>query len=146
MFLTIIKNNDMSKTKFIALMLFATSTFTGCNKTDSDIRDIFLGTYSVTETWTENGKAMSKPAFSMSVEKASLNNEMVLLNNFANYGAGTTVEATVSEYILTIPQQTLPNLKAIKGTGKSNGPTMTITYTENYNSISIEITATAKKK
>ena len=136
----------MSKTKFIAFFLVSTLAFSGCNQTNVDVRDLFLGTYSVTETWTENGKAMSKPAFSMSVEKASLNSSMVLLNNFANYGAGTTVEATVNGYIVTIPQQTLPNLKAITGTGHSDGLTMTFNYTEKFNSISVDIVATAKKK
>lgn len=136
----------MSKTKFIAFFLFSTLAFTGCKKTDVNVRDIFLGSYSVTETWTENGKAMSKPAFSMSVEKASLNSSMVLINNFANYGAGTTVEATVSGYILTIPQQTLPNLKAITGTGHTDGLIMTFNYTEKFNNTSVEIIATAKRK
>ena len=136
----------MSKTKFIAFFLVSTLTFSSCNQTNVDVRDLFLGSYSVTETWTENGKAMSKPAFSMSVEKASLNSSMVLLNNFANYGSGTTVEATVNGYIVTIPQQTLPNLKAITGTGHSDGLTMTFNYTEKFNSISVDIVATAKKK
>jgi hypothetical protein len=136
----------MRKTTFLAFMVLATIALTGCRKNDADPRDIFVGTYSVTETWTENSKAMSKPAFAMSVEKAFQNSDMLLLNNFANYGAGTTADATVSDYLLTIPQQTLPNLKAIIGSGKSNGPTLTFTYTESYNSISIEITATALKK
>jgi hypothetical protein len=137
----------MRKTKFLALMLLATAALTGCEKkSEPDIRDIFVATYSVTETWTENSKTMSKPAFSMSIEKASLKSDVLLLNNFANYGAGITAEATISGYNMTIPQQTLPNLKAITGTGKTNGLTLTFTYTESFNSISIDITATATKK
>ena len=136
----------MRKTTFLAFMVLATIALTGCRKNDADPRDIFVGTYSVTETWTENSKAMSKPAYAMSVEKAFLNSDMLLLNNFANYGAGTIADATVSGYSITIPQQTLPNLKAITGTGKTDGLTITFNYTENNNSISIEITATAKKK
>jgi hypothetical protein len=137
----------MRKTTFITLVLLATAALTGCEeKIEPDIRDSFVATYSVTETWTENNKTVSKPAFTMSVEKGSQQNDMLLLNNFANYGAGFTAEATVSGYFLTIPQQTLPNLKAIIGTGKLNDPTLTFTYTESYNSVSIEITATAKKK
>lgn len=136
----------MRTTTFLAFMVLATIALTGCRKKDADPRDIFVGTYSVTETWTENSKAISKPEFAMSVEKASQNSDMLLLNNFANYGAGTIADATISGYSITIPQQTLPNLKAITGTGKTDGLTITFTYTENYNSISIEITATAKKK
>jgi hypothetical protein len=129
------------------LILLITVTFTGCvEKTNLDQREIYVATYNVTETWTENNKTVSKPAFTMSVEKSSQHEDMVLLNNFGNYGAGITAEATVSGNILTIPQQTLSNLKAIIGTGKLNDPTLTFTYTESYNSISIDITATAKKK
>jgi hypothetical protein len=137
----------MRKITFITLVLLATALFTGCNpQSVPDIRDSFVATYSVTETWTENNKTMSKPAFTMSVEKSSQLEDMLLLNNFANYGAGITAEATVSGYFLTIPQQTLTNLKAIIGTGKLTDPTLTFSYTESYNSISINITATAKKK
>jgi hypothetical protein len=82
----------------------------------------------------------------MSVEKSSQDANMVLLNNFANYGAGITAEATINGNNLTIPQQTLPNLKAINGSGTLTGETLTFTYTESYNSISINISATAKKK
>ena len=128
-------------------MLLAISVLPGCEaKINADIRDSFVATYSVTETWTENNKTVSKPAFTMSVEKSSQHEDMVLLNNFANYGTGITAEATVSGYFLTIPQQTLSNLKAITGTGTLTDPTLAFTYTETYNSISINITATAIKK
>ena len=133
-------------TKFIVFFLISILAFSGCKKTPPDVRDIFTGFYTVGETWTENSKAMSKPAFSMSVEKAALNSSMVLLNNFANYGSGTTVEATINEYIITIPQQTLPNLKVISGTGHTDGLTMTINYKEKFNGTSVDIIATAKRK
>jgi hypothetical protein len=137
----------MRKTTFLTLILVAITILPGCKtKINTDIRDSYMATYSVTETWTENNKTLSKPAFTMSVEKSSQHEDMVLLNNFANYGTGVTAEATVSGYFLTIPQQTLPNLKAIMGTGKLTDPTLTFTYTESYNNISIDITATAKKK
>jgi hypothetical protein len=136
----------MRKTTFIALMLLSFAASTGCRKDEPDPRDMFVATYSVTETWTENSKPMSKPAFTMSVEKASQNDDEILLNNFADYGAGVTAEATVSGYFFNITQQTLPNLKAITGTGKTDGITLTFTYTESINNTSIEITATAKKE
>jgi hypothetical protein len=126
--------------------MIATSILSGCKKTETDSRDIYLGTYIVTETWTENGNIMSKPAFSISVEKAFHNETQVLLNNFANYGAGTTVEATVNELLFTIPQQTLSNLKVISGKGNTDGITMAFTYTEKFNNLSIDITVKAKRK
>ncbi|MCX6255077.1 MAG: hypothetical protein NTV31_11455 [Bacteroidia bacterium] len=137
----------MKTSTFLTLILLATVTFTGCKKdSTTDIRDAFVATYSVTETWTENSKTLTKPAFTMSVEKSSQHTDMVLLNNFANYGAGITAEATISGKNLTIPQQTLPNLKAIIGSGTLSETTLTFTYTESYNNISINISATAKKK
>jgi hypothetical protein len=128
---------------FIVLALCATIS---CKKSESDIRDSFVATYSVTETWTENGKTLSKPAFTMSVVKSSQSQNLVLLNNFANYGAGITAEATINGKILTIGQQTLSNLKVITGSGTLTEPTLNFTYTESYNSISIDITAVATKK
>lgn len=136
----------MRKTRFIAFILLATAAFAGCRKTETDVRDNFTATYSVTETWTENSKTMSKPAFTMTIGKSAINSDMLLLNNFANYGAGITAEATISGFFLTIPQQTLSNLKGISGTGKLNGSELTFTYKESYNSVSIDITARAKMK
>jgi hypothetical protein len=132
----------------ITLFLLAGSTaFLSCTKDSSpDIRDIFVATYSVTETWTENSKTLTKPAYSMSVEKSSQEAGKVLLNNFADYGAGITAEATISGNNLTIPQQTLSNLKAISGTGSLSGSTLSFAYTESYGSISISISASAIKR
>ena len=137
----------MRKILKIALLLITTVYLTGCKKDKApDPRDIFISTYSVTESWTDNGKQLTKPAFTMTVEKSSQHTDMILLNNFANYGAGTTVEATVSGPKITLASQTLPNLKAITGSGTLADPTLTFNYSESINNISIEITATAKKK
>ena len=137
----------MRKTTFFALMILVISLLTGCEaKITTDIRDSFVATYNVTETWTENSKPMFKPAYTMSVVKSSQQSDMLLLNNFANYGAGVTAEATVSGLFLTIPQQTLTDLKGIIGVGKLTDPTLTLYYTERYNNISIDITATAIKQ
>ena len=137
----------MKTTTFLSIILILTATWTGCKKDNiTDVRDFYVATYSVTETWTENSKVLTKSPFAMSVEKATQNPEMLLLNNFSNYGAGVTAEATVSGENLTIPQQTLPNLKAIIGSGTLSDTTMTITYTETYNSTSFNISALAKKQ
>lgn len=132
----------MKKRAFLALMLLATAVLTGCKK-EPDIREDFVGIYSVTETWTENNKTISKPVFSMPIYKSSLDINLLLLNNFSNYGVGITAEATVSGNMLTIPQQTLPNLMSINGLGTLTGTTLTFTHTESFNGISINITTTA---
>ena len=127
-------------------MLLSIVTLTRCKKDKTDFRDGFVANYSVAETWTENSKTITKPTFTMSIEKSSQDANKVLLNNFANYGAGITAEATISGNNLTIPQQTLSNSKAISGTGSLSGSTLTFTYTESYNSVSINITSTALKR
>ena len=137
----------MRKTTFLLLMLLATASVSSCKKDKGpDVRDVFVATYSVLETWTENSIVLTKPAFTMSVEKSSQQPDLLLLNNFANYGAGITAEATVNGNKITIPQQTLSNSRVISGTGTLTDPNMTFTYTESINSVSIDITATAKKK
>jgi hypothetical protein len=82
----------------------------------------------------------------MTIEKSSRQADMVLLNNFADYGAGVTAEATLIAKDITIPQQTLPNSKTIIGSGSVTDSTLTFTYTESYNNISIIVSATAKKR
>jgi hypothetical protein len=137
----------MKTTTFLELILLAIVSLTGCTKDNSttDTRDVFVATYSITETWTENSKPLTKPAFTMTVEKATQHTDMLLLNNFANYGAGITVEGTVNESELTIVKQTLPNSKTISGSGTFTATSLTITYTENQGSTSIIVTATANK-
>jgi len=131
----------------IGFLLFTAVAITSCDKvSEPDIRDAFVATYGVTETWTENSKTMTKPIFSMYIDKSSRRQDLVLLNNFANYGAGITAEATINGNNLIISQQTLPNSKGITGTGTLSGTTLSLSYTESYNNISISITATAVKK
>jgi hypothetical protein len=137
----------MRKTGILTFLLLLTAFWTGCKKDKApDPRDIFVSTYSVTESWSDNGQLLTKPAFTMSVEKSTQQSDKILFINFANYGAGITADATVSGTKITIPQQTLSNSKSITGTGTLADPTLSFTYTESINNISIEITATAKKK
>jgi len=137
----------MKKTKLVVMLLFAVIIlYNSCTKDNaSDKRDIFVGNYRVTETWTENSKTLTKPAFTISIQKATKNSDNILLNNFANYGSGVTVEAKVEGKDITIPQQTLPNLKVIDGTGTVTDSTLVFTYTELINSLSIVVSANAKK-
>jgi PBP1b-binding outer membrane lipoprotein LpoB len=137
----------MKKTTNIIALILITVLWTGCKKSSSpDVRDVFVATYDVTETWTENGQVLTKPAFTMSIEKSSQHAEMLLLNNFANYGAGTTAEATVNGNAISIPQQTLSNSKVVEGTGTIADQTLTYKFSESFNGISNSITAVAKKK
>jgi hypothetical protein len=136
----------MKNPVFITLVLFATISLTGCNKiNEPEVISQFVATYSVTETWTENGASMSKPVFTMTIVPSTQHDNVMLLNNFANYGAGITVVGTISGNSLTIGQQTLSNSITVSGSGTLLIPTLTITYTEVINGNSIVVTATATK-
>lgn len=136
----------MRNKTFIAL-LFVTTAFLGCSKDElSDALNQFLATYSVTESWTENGATITKPVFTMTILPSSIHEDGLLFNNFGNYGAGITAEATFIGNQITIQQQTLPNLKSISGSGILLGPTMTFTYAEVSNGKSINVNVTATKK
>ena len=126
-------------------MLFALTTLTSCKKT-VDVRENFAAIYSVTETWIENSKTLSKPVYSMPIYKSSQTANLLLLNNFGNYGIGVTAEATVSGNTLTIPQQTLPNSVMIVGSGTLDGTTLSFTYTETAKNVSIIISTVARMK
>lgn len=137
----------MKKYIFFIIILLASTALSSCKKDKwVDPRDSYVATYSVKETWVENNKPQTKAGFSMSVEKSSQYINMLLLNNFGNYGAGVTVEALVNGTELTIAQQTLPNFKAISGTGKLTDTSLNFVYTESYKTISFDITTVAKKK
>lgn len=136
----------MRKKTFI-ILLFVITAFLGCTQDDlsGDVNQ-FLATYSVTETWAENGTNVTKPVFTMTILPSVIHGDGLLLNNFGNYGAGITADATFIGNQLTIQQQTLPNLKSISGSGILLGPTMTFTYTEVFNGKSVDVSVTATKK
>lgn len=128
------------------LILISISSLSSCKKDSAlDSRDAFAATYSVAESWTENGKPLTKPAFTLSIEKSAVNPEKLLLRNFGNYGAGITVEAMLKVKAITITQQTLPNSNGIIGTGAFTDAGFTVTYTETQGSTIYVVTASGKK-
>jgi hypothetical protein len=136
----------MKNSTFIAFVFCMATGLTGCDKIpDPEVVSQFVATYSVTETWTENGATLTKPAFTMTIVPSSRHNDVMLLNNFANYGAGITVEGTISGNTITISQQTLSNSITVSGNGTLLIPTLTLTYTEIINGNSIVVNATATK-
>lgn len=136
----------MKKSISVALILVPVILIWSCKKVDNrEVRDNYVSVYNVTETWTEDGHAQSKPAFTMLIEKSSQDIRKVLLINFANYGAGISAMATINDFQMVIPQQTLPGPVEISGTATLSGQTLTIIYTETAGSTSFVVTATAIK-
>ena len=137
----------MRKITLIGILIIATFIITSCTKeNNTDIRDSLVAIYNVSESWTENGKTVTKADFTITVQKSSINSDKILLNNFANYGAGITVESIMKGNTITIPQQTLSNSSEVSGSGTFTDSTITFTYTEKVNGISYVISAIAKKK
>ena len=135
----------MKRIPFLLFLCLAISAISSCSKT-IDVREEYVAIYSVTETWTENGKTLSKPIYSMPIYKSTIDNSLLLLNNFGNYGAGVTAEAIVNGSSITIPQQSLPNSISIIGAGTLAGTTLTFNYTETFNGFTISVSTVAKMK
>ena len=132
--------------KHLLILAIYTLLLMGCKK-DMDAPDNSVYLYGVTESWTENGKTLSKPVYSMSVYKSYINNDVWLLNDFGDYGDGIIVEVIINNNQLTIPRQTLSNSKSVVGSGSLDDlHTMTFTYTETYNGISNIISTVAKRR
>lgn len=112
-----------------------------CDKESTDSIETLVATYSVNETWMENNISISRPGFTLNIVKSFQSPDKILLNNFGNYGVGTTVEAIVSENTLTIPKQTLPNSRIVEGSGTKTDSSIQITYTETQGTVAIVITA-----
>ncbi len=130
----------------LGIFVLVMTVLTSCNKElVPDIISQFVATYNVSETWTENGATLTKPDFTMTITPSTQHNDVMLLNNFANYGAGITVQGTISGNTMTITQQTLSNSITISGSGTLLIPTLTFTYTEVINGNSIVVSATATK-
>lgn len=130
----------------LLFLTFCISVFWSCDdKIKIDILDSMVATYSVTETWNENNVTMTRPTFTLNIVKSFQGNDKILLNNFGNYGVGTTVEAIVKGDSLTISRQTLPNSRIVEGSGSKNDSTIEITYTETQATVTVAITATCKK-
>jgi hypothetical protein len=130
----------------IAISVLVIAFLAGCDKENiPELISQFVATYNVTETWTENGVTLSKPAFTMTITPSTQHNDVMLLNNFANYGSGITVQGTISGNTLTIIQQTLSNSITVSGSGTLIIPTLTLTYTEVINGNSVQVSAIATK-
>jgi hypothetical protein len=114
----------------ISILLFAT-----CKKDDTDPRDKFVGSYSMSETWTLDGGGSGTDNYTISITKSDVNNRQVLINNLGNtitaYGAQMNVSATVEGSSLSVATQSISlgdYSVTVTGTGSLNDKLLTINY------------------
>jgi len=106
-----------------------------CKKDDTDARDKFVGSYSMSETWTLDGGGSGTDNYTITVTKSDVNEKQILLNNLGNtvtvYGVQMNVAADVSGNNLSIGTQTVAlgdYSVTVSGTGSLNDKLLTINY------------------
>ncbi len=118
-------------------LLFAISVIliTSCKKEDNDARDKFVGSYSMSETWTLDGGGSGTDNYTITITKSNVNSKQILINNLGNtitaYGAQMNVTATVEGTSLAIGTQSISlgdYSVTVTGTGSLNDKLLTINY------------------
>jgi hypothetical protein len=94
---------------------------TACEK-DEVSRNDFTGRYELTEISDTQG---STRTYEINIRRSSQGDDQVNIENF--YGAGITVNATVSNTRITIPQQESGNF-TVEGIGSLNGSELSLTF------------------
>jgi hypothetical protein len=125
------------KTPNLFLLLFAISAIliTSCKKDENDARDKFVGSYSMSETWTLDGGGSGTDNYTISITKSNVNSKQILINNLGNtitaYGAQMNVTATVEGSSISIGTQSISlgdYSVTVTGTGSLNDKLLTINY------------------
>ena len=119
------------------LLLFAISAIliSSCKKDENDARDKFVGSYSMSETWTLDGGGSGTDNYTISIAKSDISNKQILINNLGNtitaYGAQMNVTGTVEGNSVAITTQSISlgdYSVTVTGTGSLNDKLLTINY------------------
>lgn len=118
-------------------LFFAISVLlmTACKKDEPDPRNKFVGSYSMSETWTLDGGGSGTDNYTITIAKSDVNSRQVLINNLGNtitaYGAQMNVTADVEGTSLSIGTQSISlgdYSVTVTGTGSLNDKLLTINY------------------
>ncbi len=119
---------------FIVFTMLAALMVSSCKK-DEDDRVKFVGTYSISETWTLDGGGTGTDNYVISISLSSIDENQVIIQNLGNtitvFGAQMNVTANVSGNSLTIPTQSISvgdYSLTVSGTGALNDKLLTINY------------------
>jgi hypothetical protein len=118
---------------FCAVSLLLISS---CKKEDeTDPRDQFVGSYSISETYTLEGGGTGNDSYTITITKSSVNDKQIIINNLGNtvsvFGVQMNVTGTVSGSALTIETQVVAlgdNTLTVTGTGSLNANLLLINY------------------
>lgn len=112
-----------------------------CNK-DEVSRNDFTGRYDLTETSLTQSSTRN---YEINIRRSSQANDQVTIDNF--YGAGITVNATLSNSRMTIPAQEAGGF-TVQGIGSLNGSDLNLTFDVQSTGTSIVdyCSATGKRK
>jgi hypothetical protein len=125
------------KTLNLTLLLMAVSAIliTSCKKEENDAREKFVGSYSMSETWTLDGGGSGTDNYTITIAKSNVNSKQILINNLGNtitaYGAQMNVTATVEGTSLAVETQSISlgdYSVTVTGTGSLNDKLLTINY------------------
>ncbi len=133
----------MKKNYFYVFVLL-TFILVSCTKDEViiDIRDSFISTYDVNETYSVSGTSYQRHYYIV-VSKSSQTSDLILISNFAGYGINCVIKGEVSGNKLTIPQQTLED-KGFRGSGTLTGEVLSFSYQESSitSTFNVQVTAT----
>jgi hypothetical protein len=127
---------------FVTLLMILTTSACVEDLLDVDIRDQLTGSWSV----SEDNNIKSVDYYTVTISKSTIDTSIIRIKNF--YAISGTVEAIISDFNLTIPEQTVagftfhgygeisPNMKKIDWSytvDHNNGfiDSVTATYTKN---------------
>jgi len=113
------------KLSSILIVLMTVFLFSCSNKDEVDIRDQYVGTYQVVDSWKSDGTAKTY-SYSMTITKSTQDSKVILLSNFGGE-SGAIITAEVSGNKITIQQQTVQTY-GYSGSGAVNGSTLSFSY------------------
>lgn len=124
------------------LVLFVLLVFASSCEKDEVSRNDFTGRYDLTETSTTQGSTRN---YEINIRRSNQGSDQVTIENF--YGAGITINATLSNSRITIAQQESGDF-IVEGIGSLSGSDLSLTYDVQSKGTSIidYCTASGKRK
>lgn len=110
---------------FVSLLIL-----NSCKKEEKDPRDDYVGTFSVTESWTSVLGGSGTDSYSLSIAKSSVDEEKIIINNLGDLFNGISAIVNGSNFTIT-SQLTSYNGYSwrISGSGTLTGTYISINYT-----------------
>lgn len=141
------------KTAFLFLLIMLTSAslfFIGCepvddNTTSGDPRDSFVGDWMFLESF----KSTESQSYMVTISKDPNNSSQVILENFANAGAGISVTGIATSTQIVVSSQKMSNGWTVEGAGisdKQDKSIMTWTLSVTAGGSKDDYTATATRQ